>query len=203
MKKINLLFILMVLLLASGCTRSEETPSRDFYTEVRNVDKLLLARMTISKMGMVDDMDMSKAKGEREMVAAVVDAMKIGKRCAVYSYDTYLQAYIDLSKLTPDDVSVDEKHRRIELNLPAVETEFAGRDATVREEHYRVTGLRSNISAKERAAIKEKMNRSLKDEVEHRAGFTDRLREEAERRGERFFAAMFAPAGYTVAVTYK
>ncbi len=54
---------------------------------------------------------------------------------------------------------IDETAKTAELTLPAIRTEFQGRDIAMKEEHYRVTGLRSQIGSKERAELKEKNER--------------------------------------------
>lgn len=87
--------------------------------------------------------------------------------------------------------------------LPPVQTEFAGRDLGMREEHYRVTGLRSQINAKERAEIKEKMNASLKKEVENDPAFKNILIDRAKKQAVMYFENMFAGTGYTPVVVFK
>lgn len=186
----------------AACVRQPEE-THDFYSEVRSVDRLVLAQMTISKMATVDDLRLEDARGPRQTAEAVLDAMKIGKRKAAYSYDTYLRAYIDLSRLQPGDVVTDDVARTVTLTLPAVQTEFAGRDASIREDHYRVTGLRSAIDARERADIKERMNAPLRREVETRPVFRDRLTAQAKAKAETYFTSLLGGEGYTVIVRFK
>ena len=187
-----------------SCTNNAELRrERSYYSEVKSVNKLVLAQMTISKMATIDDIDLSKAEGMKQMAAGMLDAMKLGKRRAAYSYDTYLRAYVNLSELTPDDVQVDDATRTITLTLPPVHTEFAGRDMEIREDHYRVSGLRSEIDAQERAEIKEMMNKSLIDEVENKAQFRETLTAEARIKAENYFKAMLGNDGYNVIVKFK
>lgn len=108
-----------------------------------------------------------------------------------------------MSTLTPEDLKVDDAARTITLTLPAVQTEFAGRDMEIREDHYRVSGLRSHIDPKERAAVKEQMNRSLKDEVENKPVFRDRLTADARTKAEAYFKSLLGTDGYTVIVNFK
>lgn len=171
--------------------------------DIRSVDKLVLSRMTISKMGVVRDrVDLSKAKGWKQMTAGLVDAVKIGSRKAAYSYDTYMRAYIDLSDLPADALEIDEDSATITLTLPEVKTEFEGRDIPIREEHYRVTGFRSRVDAEERADIKEKMNTRLKQEVASNPEFRDQLTRSARLKAESYFKALLARDGYTVVVRF-
>ena len=94
----------------------EEQRDNVLFSEVKSVDKLILARMTVSKMATIDDIPLSEAEGLKQTSAALLDALKLGKRKAAYSYDTYLRAYIDLSSLTPDDVKVDESTNTVTLS---------------------------------------------------------------------------------------
>ncbi|MDE7461230.1 MAG: DUF4230 domain-containing protein [Paramuribaculum sp.] len=204
-------FVLTITLAAgsllTGCQLLDEmketAEQRNYLSEVKSVNKLVLAQMTISKMATIDDIDLSKADGMKQMAAGLMDAVKVGNRKAAYSYDTYLKAYVDLSGLTPDDLKVDDATKTITLTLPPVQTEFAGRDMEIREDHYRVSGLRSEIDAKERAEIKEKMNTALKQEVEEKSEFRSRLEAEARTKADAYFKALLGSDGYNVIVNFK
>lgn len=188
-------------LIFTGCRKNEEP--HDIYNEIKSVNRLNLAGMTISKMATIDDITLDEAKGVKETADALLNAIKIGDRIAVYSYDTYLRAYIDLSELTPSDVAVDESTRSVTISLPAIKTEFAGRDLPIRENHYRVTGLRSAINAKERAAIKERMNESLKAEVRRNPQFQNHVKSEARRKAVAYFESMLGNLGYSADISFK
>ncbi len=181
----------------------EEQRDNVLFSEVKSVDKLILARMTVSKMATIDDIPLSEAEGLKQTSAALLDALKLGKRKAAYSYDTYLRAYIDLSSLTPDDVKVDESTKTVTLSLPPVMTEYLGRDMEIREDHYRVTGLRSEIDATERAALKEQMNTVLKNEVKNKPMFRDKLVTEAKAKARTYFSSMLGKDGYKVIINFR
>lgn len=181
----------------------EEQRDNVLFSEVKSVDKLILARMAVSKMATIDDIPLSEAEGLKQTSAALLDALKLGKRKAAYSYDTYLRAYIDLSSLTPDDVKVDENTKTVTLSLPPVMTEYLGRDMEIREDHYRVTGLRSEIDAAERAALKEQMNTVLKNEVKNKPMFRDKLVTEAKAKAEAYFSSMLGKDGYKVIINFR
>lgn len=177
-----------------GGAPHDDAPS---VSAVRQVGKLQLAEMTISKMGTIEDLKLSDAHGVEQTAKALLNSMKIGERKGAYSYDTYLRAYIDLSKLSADDFEVDSVARVCRVRMPKVEVEFAGREPSMHEEHYRVTGLRSDISAQERAALKEEMNRVLRQEVEKNPTFARKLRERAEGNARAWFESYFASMGYS------
>ena len=210
MKRISFKLLGLMLLcpfFLSGCgdmvCKGESETQRNYLSEVKSVNKLVLAQMTISKMATIDDIDLSKAEGMKQMAAGLIDAVKVGKRKAAYSYNTYLRAYIDLSGLTDEDVKVDEAAKTITLTLPKVQTEFAGRDLGIREDHYRVTGLRSEIDPKERAEIKEQMNAALKEEVEKKSDFRAKLTSEATAKCDAYFKSLLGGDGYNVIVNFK
>lgn len=194
-------------LLMSGCSGSSSgdipAPEDLLVSRVRSVDKLLLAQMRISKMATVGDVSLSDARNAREAARAVLDAVKIGDRKAAYSYDTYMQAYINLSQLTPEDITFDRDNHTAVIVLPEIQTEFAGRDAGIREDHYRVTGLRSEISAEERAAVKEKIATRLREEVRKDDSFRRLLTDKARNRATTYFTELFASRGYKVEVKFR
>lgn len=207
MKKIfTYIFVLAAISALSGCTHSdsiEKDASLSFYENIRDVDHLVLAQMTVSKMATVQDARLSEAKGPEQTMEAIIDAVKIGDRVAVYSYDTYLESYIDLSEMNGDDISVDESSKHVKITLPKIHTRYSGRDAGIREEHYRVSGLRSDIDPKERAALKERMNKSLLQEMESNKEYTSRMEMKARQSAENFFTDFFAQRGYTVSINFK
>lgn len=192
------LILIIASLLPIGCNRTNDKDGHSaFYSELRDVNKLTLARMTISKMATIDDLKLDEAQGLKQQATALLDAVKIGDRIGVYSYDTYLTAYMDMSALRPEDVVIDESNHTITLNLPPVRTEFSGRDMKMSENHYRVTGLRGNIGPKERAQLKEKMNDHLRKEVEQDSRFTATLTEQARSKATAWFSSLIEQAGYT------
>ncbi|MCM1164187.1 MAG: DUF4230 domain-containing protein [Muribaculaceae bacterium] len=192
--------LLVACLMMAGCHNADDSA---YFQGVRSANKLVLAQMTISKMATVDDLKLSEANGMKQTAAAMLDAVKIGSRKAAYSYDTYLRAYVDLSEVSPGDVKVDHRNRTVSISLPPVQTEFQGRDTGIREDHYRVTGLRSEIDSRERAELKEKMNTALKAEVEEKPWFTDQLVSEAKTKAAAYFQQLLGGDGYTVTVKFK
>lgn len=200
--KYKFLFIIVAVLLAvSGCRK--ENPEAVFYNRLHSSNRIVFAGMTISKMATIDDIKFEDAHGMKQKTDALLASLKVGKRKAAYSYDTYMRAFIDLSALTPDDIKVDEAAKRVTITLPPVQTEFAGRDFGLREDHYRVTGLRSNINAKERAEIKERMNEHLKQEVENNETFKAVLTEKAQSKARSYFESLIAESGYTPIIRFR
>lgn len=173
------------------------------YSELKDVKTLTLAEMTLNKVGTIDDMTWDKARGLSQSIGAIVNNFKAGKRIGVYSYNTYLQAYVELGELRDEDVAVDEDRRFVRLTLPPVRTRFLGRDVDIREEHLRVTGLRSSITPQERARVKEVMNRTLKAEVEGNSALKSRLEDEARTKAREFFTILLKNRGYESEITFR
>lgn len=186
MKNIFRIAIAVVLVCLCSCNSGEDK-SDALFKEIRSADKLVLSTMAINKIGEYDD----------------ESNWKIGKRIAVYSYNTYLNAYIDLSLLQHEDLVIDEDKKTARLTLPAIQTEFSGRDIAMKEEHYRVTGFRSNIGSKERAELKEKMNSSLRKEVESDPTFREMLIDAAKKKAILFFGDILESEGYTPTIEIR
>lgn len=188
-------------LLFSGCAEKEER--MQVYSEIKDVESLTLAEMTLNKVGTIDDMTWDKARGFSQSMGALVNKFKAGKRIGVYSYNTYLQAYIELGELRDEDVVVDEERKLVKLTLPPVRTRYLGRDLGLKEEHLRVTGLRSSITPQERAQVKEVMNRALKAEVEGNSALKSRIEDEARAKAREFFTILLRNRGYESEITFR
>ncbi len=202
-----LLSVIFAIVIASACSskeeeRAEEEPV-DYAALIRSTNKLVLSEMTINKMATVDDLKIDEAKGSRQQLNAVLNWFKIGTRKGAYSYNTYLRAYMNLNELKPTDVEVDTVAKVMRIHLPEIRTEFIGRDVQFREDHYRVTGLRTQIKPEERARVKEAMNASLKREVEERAGFKERLKASAKGKAEAYFTAFAEGNGFRAEIDIK
>lgn len=188
-------------LLFQGCSLKEER--MQVYSEIKDVESLTLAEMTLNKVGTIDDMTWDKARGFSQSMGALVNTFKAGKRIGVYSYNTYLQAYIELGELRDEDVVVDEERKLVKLTLPPVRTRYLGRDMGITEEHLRVTGLRSSITPQERAKVKEVMNTALKAEVEGNSDLRSRIEDEARAKAREFFTILLKNRGYESEITFR
>lgn len=189
-------------LLLTSCDNKEKEEPVNVLSSLQDVSKLQLAQMTVGKVGTISDPDFLDAKTLQDKALAAIDKIKIGKRLGVYSYDTYISAYIDLSQLTSDDVVVDNDARTVTINLPPVQLEYEGRDLTLKEEHYRVTGLRSNITPEERAQLKEQMGKELKKEVKADPQIEKNLKETARRKAVQYFSILLRDWGYEPDIRY-
>lgn len=159
----------------------------ELYQELKSVDKMVFASMSITKS-----------------VQMQSDAWyKVGKRIAVYSYDSYMRAYIDMSQLQESDMVFDEANHTVQITLPAVTTEVTGRDMTMRKEYENIGLFRSELDSKERAEMKEKANESFVREVQRNPQFRKQLTEAAQRKARKYFEALCESAGYVASITFK
>ena len=163
----------------SSCEKKEEV-QLDVYESLREVSRLELSRMTVGKVGMVADLGWDDVTDWEGKARVLWNAMKVGKRIGVYSYDTYVIAYVDLSKLRPEDVTVNREAGTVDIVLPRVEVEVDGREPQLHEMHYRVTGFRSRIRPEERAALKAQMAKEVKKELASSRQGVEKLRKSAE-----------------------
>ncbi len=195
LKRIFILSLAVPALITCGCKPKEEKEI-PVLSELKDMQRLVLAEMSLNKVGTIDD---ANTKG----IEAIINGLKVGKRIGVYSYNTYLEAYIDLSKLRDDDVKIDDSRHLVTLTLPAVETAYLGRDAEFKEEHYRVTGLRSDITPSERARLKELMCESLKEDVTSNTELRKMLIEEAQGKARSYFTILLRNWGYDSEILFR
>lgn len=183
MKSIIIAVCVLAAVLLPSCSKND---NRELYQEIKSVDKIVFASMAINKI----------AKLDRTWPV-------IGKRIAVYSYNSYMRAYVDLSDLQIEDLVFDEDTKTVKLTLPPVMTEITGRDMEMHKEYENVGIMRSELDSKERAEIKEMANASFKKEVEENNVFKQQLIDEAERKARKYFEAIFEANGYTASIYFK
>lgn len=189
----SLIYLLFVSISLISCRQEKEI---NVFHDLQDVNNLVLAEMSLNKVGVISD---DGAKG----IDAFINSFKIGDRVAAYSYQTYIEASIDLSELREEDITVDNERRLVKITLPKIQTRYIGRDLGVKEEHYRVTRARSEITAKERAELKEKMSRSLKEDIRNNEGYHDLLVTEAKKKARGFLTIMLRDRGYDCEISFR
>ncbi len=190
-----------IALLSLSCGHKEEPV--DVYSRLQDVSRLELSSMTVGKVGMITDPAVSDASGIMGKAEAMIDAVKVGKRIGVYSYDTYLTAYIDLSELAEEDVDIDRDAGTAHVILPPVRVMVDGREPELHEEHYRVTGLRSSITPEERARLKSQMAREVRKELAADRSASESLRSAAEAKAKAWFGDLLENWGYDAVVEIR
>lgn len=181
------LSILLAIPVLFACSKDPAPDHTQLYEEIRQVNRMEFASLAVTKT----------VKTER------TDWYKVGKRIGVYSYDTYLKAFIDMNLLAPDDLEFDEENKTVRVTLPPVQIEIAGRDMEMKNEYENVGMFRTEISSQERAKMKEKANAELKKELEGNPEYKQRLRQTARNKARSYFDTLFKNAGYTPLIRFS
>ena len=158
MKIIYPLFALSIVLVSS-CAKNNTT---ELYQEIKSVDKMVLAKMSITKT----------VTNDKENI--------LGRRKAGYSYDTYARAFIDLSSLQAEDLVFNDQNHTVQVFLPPVEAELMGRDTDMHEVYTNITGTRFQLDEKDLTKLKEEGNESMRTEWEENPMFKENLIETAK-----------------------
>ena len=187
MRHLLIILLTVIPVLLAGCSKTPVPDHTDLYEEIRRVNRMEFASLAVTKT----------VKTER------TDWYKVGKRIAVYSYDTYLKAFIDLNLMAPDDMEFDEENKTVRITLPPVRIEIAGRDMEMKKEYENVGLLRTEITSQERARMKEKANEELKRELAGNPEYKQRLNEAARRKARSYFESLLRDAGYTAYIRFS
>ena len=179
--------ILLAISFLLGCSKDQAPDHTQLFEEIRHVNRMEFASLAVTKT----------VKTER------TDWYKVGKRIAVYSYDTYLKAFIDLNLMAPDDMVFDEEQKTVRITLPPVQIEISGRDMEMKKEYENVGLFRTEISAQERALMKEKANDELKKELAGNPEYKQRLNEAARHKARSYFESLLRDAGYTPYIRFS
>lgn len=183
----RILWIICLMSLAGACSKAPAPDHTQMYEEIRQVNRMEFASLAVTKT----------IKTER------TDWYKVGKRIAVYSYDTYLKAFIDMNLLAPEDLEFDEANKTVHITLPPVSIEIAGRDMEMKKEYENIGIFRTEISPQERAVMKEKANAELKKELEGNPEYKQRLNQAARQKARSYFKTLLQNSGYTPVIHFS
>ncbi len=187
MTKLKAFSFLLISIFLFACSKEREPDHTQLYEEIRHVNKMEFASMAVTKT----------VKTERS------DWYKVGKRIAVYSFDTYLKAYIDLYQFEMENMEFDEENKTVKVTLPPIKVEIAGRDMEMKKEYENVGMFRTEIDSKERAKMKEKASADLKKELEGNPEYKQRLEDSARKKARSYFENLFKNAGYTAYIRFS
>lgn len=179
--------LLLTLPVLFACSKAPVPDHTQLYEEIRQVNRMEFASLAVTKT----------VKTER------TDWYKVGKRIAVYSYDTHLKAFLDMNLLAPDDLEFDEENKTVSVTLPPIQIEIAGRDMEMKKEYENVGLFRTEISSQERAKMKEKANAELKKELEGNPDYKQKLEQTARRKARSYFETLFQNAGYAPTIRFS
>lgn len=154
----------------------------DFYQEAKRSGKMEFGSMKVSKT----------------VTTERTAWYKVGSRIAVYSFDIWLRAYVDLDKISEEDIEIDEDRKIIYVTLPPIEIEIAGRSPELRKEYEHIGIFRSHPDSRERAELKEIANADFEKEYKSDPEYVKRLRQTASGKARQWFSALGEARGYTV-----
>lgn len=201
----QIIYCLLALIGVVACSKQE--PS--LYFELKDINELTLAEVRVEKTFIIDDPDIRfKDIGSRSgLFTDIVDWMKrkttVGKRIGVYSFGTYYSAFVDLNKLSEEDVVINRKEKTCTLILPPVEIKEWGRDFEIKTEHERVTLYRNKLTPQEKAKAKDEASRLLRKEIEENGKFRQELVHSAEDKARIYFKTLLSNWGYQPDVKFK
>ena len=187
MTKFKAFAFILIGIFLFACSKKQAPDHTQLYEEIRHVNKMEFASMAVTKT----------VKTER------TDWYKVGKRIAVYSYDTHLKAFIDMNLISPDDIEFNEENKTVRVTLPPVQIDVAGRDMQMRKEYENVGMFRSEVSSQERAKMKERANAELMKELQGNPEYKLRLENSARQKARSYFETMFKNAGYTASIRFS
>ncbi len=199
---LSVFFAVVMAIVFSACGKQVDSRP-DLTNRLQDVGRLELSKMTVGKVGMISDPTYDHARTLSEKAEAIFSNMKVGTRIGVYSYDTYILAYIDLSQIRPEDVEIDEENSIARITLPPVEIMTDGREPQLHEVHSRVTGLRSSIRPEERAKLKAKMAAEVKKEVAANKQAIGEMKKAAEEKGRVWLTNLLRNSGYEATIEYR
>ncbi len=129
-----------------------------------------------------------------------IDYLKVGDRMIIFTCRAYLKAGVDLSKLSMDDVKINEKAKEITVNLPAVKLLSMNMPAEEIVLNFEKVSLtRSNFTAEERNGFLQQGEEAIKEAV-NEIGILD----DAKKNTTDFFFAMFKQLGFeTITINFK
>lgn len=187
MRRSFLKLLVVLPMILGACSKKPAPDHTQLFEEIRQVNRMEFASLAVTKT----------VKTER------TDWYKVGKRIAVYSYDTYLKAFIDLNLIAPEDLEFDEENKTVRVTLPSVQIEVAGRDMQMRKEYENVGLFRTNVSSEERAKMKEKANAELMKELQGNPEYKKKLEQTARSKARSYFESLLKNAGYTPYIRFS
>ena len=200
-------FLYLSILFGLVACHKQQEPS--LYFELKEINELSLAEVRVEKTFIIDDPDIhfNEIGSRSGIFVDAVDWMKrktsIGKRIGVYSFGTYFTAYIDLSKLSAEDVIIDSSKKHCTLALPMIEIKEWGRDFEMKTEHERVSIYRTPLTPQEKAKAKDKASRILTEEITENTSFKQEFIKKAEDKAYAYFSALLSSWGYQAEIKFK
>ncbi len=198
MSRISRCVWLCLLLALVGCKSESSQDLPTLLRDLGEVRKLDLVEMRTEETIIISGSPYTLAtiRSLDDAVGYIDDLLRTGNRVGVYSFVSYVGAFVDLSSLAAADVRVDPSRHRVELTLPAVQVEPLGRGTTLEKLHERVTGTQKSITNEERTALQNKASELLRRRIEPGEPLYNELVVRGQNKARAYFVGMLHARGY-------
>lgn len=200
MRQVSRLFPLWLILLLVGCSTEKLPDETELFHNLREVRKLDLLEMRTEETIIISGSPytLQSIRSLDDAMGYLDDLLRTGNRVGVYSFESYVGAFIDLGALDEQAVRVDVQRKEVSLTLPAVQVEPLGRGTTLTKLHERVTGTRKNITNEERTALQNKASELLRRRIAPGMPLYTDLVIRAQDKARAYYTGMLHARGYEV-----
>lgn len=175
----------------------------DLYQSIRDMNELQLMEFSLTKTVTIRDNYDEDSENEdsgwfssiKRLANAAEKRLKKGNRVGVYGISKDYKAYIDLSKLNPEDIVIDGDN--ITLYIPDVTISSLGDNMVPEVYHERVSAWRSDISIEEREDMMRRGSKILETEFKNSPdSIYTNIKEQARQKASNWFTAILKDWGY-------
>lgn len=197
MRRISLIPIGIVLLLLHACGHDNEPIREAVLNSINQVGKLELVEQRSEEVILISGSgeSLSTIGSLEDTMTYLDDLLRVGHRVGVYSFSHLAIAYIDLTDLSLDDVTIDSDDR-ITINLPTIHVEPIGRSGEIRLLHERVTGTKRPITAEERTKVQDEASRQARERLLPGTPNHTALVRQAQEQAIAYFTGLLRSRGY-------
>lgn len=175
----------------------------DLYQSIRDMNELQLMEFSLTKTVTIRDNYDEDSENEdsgwfssiKRLANAAEKRLKKGNRVGVYGISKDYKAYIDLSKLNPEDIVIDGDN--ITLYIPDVTISSLGDNMVPEVYHERVSAWRSDISIEEREDMMRRGSKILETEFKNSSdSIYTNIKEQARQKASNWFTVILKDWGY-------
>lgn len=175
----------------------------DLYQSIRDMNELQLMEFSLTKTVTIRDNYDEDSENEdsgwfssiKRLANAAEKRLKKGNRVGVYGISKDYKAYIDLSKLNPEDIVIDGDN--ITLYIPDVTISSLGDNMVPEIYHERVSAWRSDISIEEREDMMRRGSKILETEFKNSSdSIYTNIKEQARQKASNWFTVILKDWGY-------
>ncbi len=193
-----LLYSLFLAPLILSCGSSSRETEEGILSHLHEVAKLELIEQRSEEVIMISGSgeSLNTISSLEDAMTYLDDLLRVGQRVGVYSFGHYAVAYIDLSQLSIEDISLSSKGKKVTLTLPSVQVEPIGRSGEIKLLHERVTGTRRPITSEERSQVQAKATEQARERIKPGSPNHTALVQQAKEQAIAYFTGLFRSKGY-------